>query len=382
MLVEIPLNSLDVYAQIKEMADGFAREQIKPHAEQIDREETFPEDIFRQMADLGLFGVTIPENYGGGGVDCYAYAIVMEALSQGYSSVADQCGLVELVATLIHQYGTDEQRDQWLRAITGFDLKVAYCLTEAEAGSDLSGIKTAAVRQRSGWRLNGSKLWINNAPLADVGIVLARTDPDKGHRGMSVFVVDLNSNGVSRGPREQKMGQRGSHVGPLFFDNVDVPEDALLGEQDRGFYMIMSVLEKGRVGIGALATGIAQAGFEAAREYAKTRKQFGSHIADFQGVQWMLAQMSMEIAASRGLVHRAALLIDNNKPATEASSAAKCFASDVAVRQIAEAVQIFGGSGYIKGYEVERLYRDAKITQIYEGTNQIQRTIIARQVLK
>ncbi len=225
-------------------------------------------------------------------------------------------------------------------------------------------------------------MWINNGPLADVGIVLARTDPDKGHRGMSVFVVDLHAEGVSRGPKEQKMGQRGSQVGPLFFNEVELGQEALLGELHRGFYMIMSVLEKGRVGIGALAVGIAQAGLEAALEYAKTRKQFGSPIADFQGIQWLLAQMAMEIAAARGLVHRAALLLDNDKPATEASSMAKCYASDMAVRQTAEAVQIFGGSGYIKGYEVERLYRDAKITQIYEGTNQIQRTIIARQLLK
>ncbi|MCG6930478.1 MAG: acyl-CoA dehydrogenase family protein [Desulfofustis sp.] len=382
MLVETPQHPPEVYAQIREMAADFARDQILPHAEKIDRDESFPEDIFKQMAQLGLFGVTIPEEYGGGGVDCYAYAIVMEALARGYSSVADQCGLVELVATLIHQFGTDQQKARWLSSVTGFERKVAYCLTEAEAGSDLSSIRTTAVRQSSGWRLNGSKLWINNAPLADIGIVLARTDPEKGHRGMSVFVVDLHADGVSRGPREHKMGQRGSQVGPLFFDDVQLPGEALLGEQDRGFYMIMSVLEKGRVGIGALATGIAQAGLEAARDYAKTRKQFGRPIADFQGIQWMLAQMSMEIAAARALVQRAALLIDNGKSATEASSMAKCFASDMAVRQTAEAVQIFGGSGYIKGYEVERLYRDAKITQIYEGTNQIQRTIIARQLLK
>ena len=260
--------------------------------------------------------------------------------------------------------------------------RLAGMLTEAEAGSDLSAIKTTARPHGSGWRLTGSKLWINNGPLADVGIVLARTDPAKGHRGMSVFVVDLHAEGVSRGPKEQKMGQRGSHVGPLFFNEVELGQEALLGELHRGFYMIMSVLEKGRVGIGALAVGIAQAGLDAALDYAKTRKQFGSPIADFQGIQWLLAQMAMEISAARGLVHQAALLLDNGKPATEASSMAKCYASDMAVKQTAEALQIFGGSGYIKGYEVERLYRDAKITQIYEGTNQIQRTIIARQLLK
>jgi alkylation response protein AidB-like acyl-CoA dehydrogenase len=382
MLVELPKNSIDIYEQIREMTADFAREQIRPQAERIDREEEFPEDLFKQMAELGLFGITIPESYGGGGVDCYGYAIVMEELSRGYSAVADQCGLVELVSTLIYRYGTDGQKERYLRSITGFDAKVAYCLTEAEAGSDLSAIKTTARPHGSGWRLTGSKLWINNGPLADVGIVLARTDPAKGHRGMSVFVVDLHAEGVSRGPKEQKMGQRGSHVGPLFFNEVELGKEALLGELHRGFYMIMSVLEKGRVGIGALAVGIAQAGLEAALEYAQTRKQFGSPVANFQGIQWLLAQMAMEIAAARGLVHRAALLLDNDKPATEASSMAKCYASDMAVRQTAEAVQIFGGSGYIKGYEVERLYRDAKITQIYEGTNQIQRTIIARQLLK
>ena len=378
----MPLNSIDTYEQIREMTADFAREQIHPHAEQLDRDEEFPEPIFKQMADLGLFGITTDEQYGGAGVDCYAYAIVMEELSRGYSAIADQCGLIELITTLLSSYGTEQQKQNYLPRITGFELKVAYCLTEAEAGSDLAGLKTTATKTAGGWRLNGSKLWINNAPFADIGLVLARTDPELGHRGMSVFIVDLHSSGVTRGPREHKMGQRASQVGPLFFDNVELPEEALLGTLNRGFYMIMSVLEKGRVGIGALATGIAQAGLDAALDYSKTRKQFGSHISEFQGVQWLLAQMSMEITAARGLVHQAALLLDNQRPATAPCSMAKCFASDVAVRQTAEAVQIFGGSGYIQGYEVERLYRDAKITQIYEGTNQIQRTIIARQLLK
>lgn len=382
MLRQIPKNSPDTYEQIREMVMDFAREQIRPHAERLDRDEEFPEEVFRRMAELGLFGITTAEQYGGAGIDCYAYAIVMEELSRGYSAIADQCGLVELICTLLSQYGTEEQKRRCLPPITSFAQKVAYCLTEAEAGSDLAALKTTAVKGPTGWKLSGSKLWINNASLADIGLVLARTDPDKGHRGMSVFIVDLHADGVTRGPKEHKMGQRASQVGPLFFDNVALPEDSLLGELNRGFYMIMSVLEKGRVGIGALATGIAQAGLDAALDYAATRKQFGSPIAEFQGVQWLLAQMAMEISAARGLVHQAALLLDNGSPATAVCSMAKCFASDVAVRQTAEAVQIFGGSGYIRGYEVERLYRDAKITQIYEGTNQIQRTIIARQLLK
>lgn len=382
MLLQIPRNSLDIYHQIHDMTSEFARQAVRPRAEKLDRDAEFPTDIFKQMAELGLFGITAPEEYGGAGVDCYAYSIIMEELSKGYSSVADQCGLVELICTLFCRYGTDEQKEHYLRQIISFKTIVAYCITEAEAGSDVSGVKTTAVKTSAGWNLNGSKLWINNGPIADIGIVLARTDPGKKHRGMSIFIVDLNTEGVSRGPKEQKMGQRSSQVGALYFDNVQLPRSALLGELNRGFYMMMSVLEKGRVGIGALSVGIAQAGLDAALEYSQTRKQFGSHISDFQGIQWMLAQMAMEITAARSLVHKAAVMLDNDSPATAACSMAKCFASDVAVRQTAEAVQIFGGSGYIKGYEVERLYRDAKITQIYEGTNQIQRTIIAKQLFK
>jgi alkylation response protein AidB-like acyl-CoA dehydrogenase len=382
MLLQIPKNTLDIYQQIRDMTSEFAREVVRPKAEKLDRDAEFPVDIFRQMAELGLFGITAPEEYGGAGVDCYAYSIIMEELAKGYSSVADQCGLVELICTLLCSYGTDEQKEYYLRQIIAFDTIVAYCITEAEAGSDVSGVKTTAIKTKAGWSLSGSKLWINNGPIADIGVVLARTDPDKGHRGMSIFIVDLNAEGVSRSPREHKMGQRSSQVGALYFDNVHLPVSALLGDLNRGFYMMMSVLDKGRVGIGALSVGIAQAGLEAALEYSQIRKQFGSHISDFQGIQWMLAQMAMEITAARSLVHKAAVMLDNKSPATAACSMAKCFASDVAVRQTAEAVQIFGGSGYIKGYEVERLYRDAKITQIYEGTNQIQRTIIAKQLLK
>ena len=306
----------------------------------------------------------------------------MEELSRGYASVADQCGLVELIGTLLTKHGTADQQAEYLSAVLGFKQKVAYCITEAEGGSDVAGIRSTATRTESGWLLNGSKLWINNAPVADIGFVLARTDPALGHRGMSIFIVDLHATGVSRGPKEHKMGQRSSQVGALYFDDVVVPENALLGEVNRGFYIMMGVLEKGRVGIGSLAVGIAQAGLEAALEYAKVRKQFGQPIAENQGLQWMLADMAKEITAARALVQQAALKLDHGAPATAACSMAKCFASDTAVAQTANAVQIFGGSGYIRGFEVERLYRDAKITQIYEGTNQIQRTIIARDLLK
>ncbi len=371
----------DTHVQVRDMARAFADEVIRPQAEALDREERFASEIFEAMADLGLFGVGVPENLGGPGFDTLTYALVMEELSRGYASVADQCGLVELISTLLVRHGSPAQQTR-LPEILAMKTKVAYCITEAEAGTDVSGLKTTAVRDGEGWVLNGGKLWIHNAPVADLGFVLTRTDKAAGNRGMSIFIVDLHAAGVSRGPKEHKMGQRASQVGALAFTDVRLPDDALLGAIGRGFHMMMSVLDKGRVGIAALATGIAQAGLEAAVDYAGTRRQFGRAIAEFQGVQWLLADMARDIAASRLLVHSAASLIDAGGDATKACSIAKCFAGDMAVARTADAVQVFGGSGYIRGFEVERLYRDAKITQIYEGTQQIQRMIIARELMK
>ncbi|MBK1865825.1 acyl-CoA dehydrogenase family protein [Aestuariivirga sp. YIM B02566] len=368
--------------QVRDMARQFADEVIRPMAEALDREERFPAELYKQMGELGLFGIGVPEEMGGPGFDTLTYALVMEELSRGYASVADQCGLVELLSTLLVRHGTQGQRARWLAGLLSSDIKGAYCITEPEAGTDVSGIRTSATRDGTGWLLNGGKIWIHNAPVADVGFVLARTDKDAGHRGMSIFIVDLQGQGVTRGPKEHKMGQRASQVGALTFSDVRLPADALLGDEGRGFHMMMSVLDKGRVGIASLAVGIGQAGLEAALDYAKQRKQFGKAIADFQGVQWMLADIARDVEAARLLVHSAAAKIDAGEDATRYCSMAKWFASDMAVARSADAVQIFGGSGYIRGFEVERLYRDAKITQIYEGTNQIQRAIIARELLK
>ena len=372
----------EIYTQTGETARRFAEARVKPLARELDETERFPQEIYAAMAELGLFGITVPEEFGGAGQDALSYAVVMEELSRGYASVADQCGLVELIGMLLCVHGSPAQREAHLAEVLSARKRVAYCITEAEAGTDVSGIKTTAVRAGAGWRLSGSKIWIHNAPVADLGFVLARTDPDAGHRGMSIFIVDLHAPGVSRGKKEHKMGQRASPVGALHFDGVALPEDALLGPLNRGFHIMMSVLDKGRIGIGALAVGIAQAGLDAALDYARTRRQFGRAIAENQGLQWMLADMQKDITAARALVQRAAMLMDAGHPATMDCSIAKCFASDAAVQHTANAVQIFGGSGYIRGFEVERLYRDAKITQIYEGTNQIQRSIIARELLK
>jgi alkylation response protein AidB-like acyl-CoA dehydrogenase len=372
----------DDHKRVQEATRRFADSEIRPIAGGLDAEERFPAEIYAKMAELGLFGIGVPADHGGVGGDAITYAVVMEELSRGYASVADQCGLVELVASLLHEHGTEAQRRRYLRPLLKFERRCAYALTEPEAGSDLAAIRTTATRDAGGWRLQGSKIWIHNAPICDFAVVLARTDKALGHRGMSVFLVDRDLPGVEAGPKEHKMGQRASPVGALAFDEVRLPEEALLGPENRGFYMMMSVLDKGRIGIAALAVGILQAALEAALDYAKTRKQFGQAIAEFQGVQWMLADMAKDTQAARLLTLAAAAKYDGGEPCRIDCSMAKCFASDAAVQHGSNAVQLFGGSGYIRGFEVERLYRDAKITQIYEGTNQIQRNIIARELLR
>jgi hypothetical protein len=367
---------------IREMTHQFAENEIRPVAKELDESERFPAEIFDKMAELGLFGISVPEAWGGAGCDVLSYALVMEELSRGYASIADQCGLVELIGTLLNQYGTDAQKEKYLRPLMKGKLRCAYGLTEPEAGSDLANVRTTAVHDGDGWRLNGNKIWIHNAPVCDFALVLTRTDKEAGHRGMSIFIVERAYPGFRSGPKEHKMGQRASQVGALEFDNVPLPADALLGPENRGFHIMMSVLEKGRVGIGALAVGIMQAALDASVDYAKVRRQFGKAIGEFEGVQWMLADMAKDLMAARLLVHNAAVKLDRGESAALESSMAKCFAGDAAVTHASNAVQIFGGSGYIRGFEVERLYRDSKITQIYEGTNQIQRMIIARNLLK
>ncbi len=368
--------------QVRDAVRRFAEEVVRPAARELDESERFPAEIYSAMAGLGLFGIGVPTELGGAGLDTMGYALVMEELSRGYASVADQCGLVELVATLLTRHGSEAQRERYLRPLLRAERRCAYAITEAEAGSDVAAIRTTATRSGEGWRLDGGKLWIHNAPVCDFAVVLARTDKAAGRRGMSIFLVDRELPGFAVGAKERKMGQRASPVGALHFDAVELGPDALLGPEGRGFHVMMSVLDKGRVGIAALAVGIAQAGLEAALGHARERHQFGRPIADNQGLQWLLADMATAIQGARLLTWDAAARLDRGEPATMACSMAKCVAGDVAVRETGNAVQVFGGSGYIRGFEVERLYRDAKICQIYEGTQQIQRTIIARELLR
>ena len=371
----------DRHQMMRETARQFAEREIRPVAADLDERERFPSEIYEQMARLGMFGITVPEDLGGAAADAVSYALVMEELSRGYTSVADQCGLVELVGTLLATHGTSEQKQAYLRPLLQAQRRCAYAITEADAGSDVSGIKTTAIETPDGWRLTGGKLWIHNAPVADFAMVLARSAPELGKRGMSIFIVDRDRAGYSVGRQEHKMGQRASPVGALHFDNVTLPRSALLGPLNRGFHTMMSVLDKGRIGISALAVGILQAALEASIAYAKGRQQFGQPISEFQAVQWMLADMAKDTHAARLMTLHAAAMLDRGERATAECSMAKCFAADAAVAHTANAVQVHGGMGYIRGMEVERLYRDAKITQIYEGTNQIQRMLIARQLL-
>ncbi len=365
----------------REATAKFADQIVVPAAERLDAEEAFPEEIYRRMAENGFLGITDAPVWGGAGAEILSYALVMEELSRGASAVADLCGLVELVAGLLEGLGSEEQKTRYLSPLLKGELKCAFAITESEAGSDVSGLKSVVREVEGGWRLSGSKLWIHNGPLCDFAVVLARAEGSVGGKGLSTFVVERAWKGFSSGRKEHKMGQRASQVSALFFDDIFLPEDALLGTEGAGFKQMMQALDKGRVGIAALATGICQAALDASVAFAKQRVQFGRPIADFQAIQWMLADMAKDTHAARLLVHHAAGELDAGTRATAQAAMAKCFASDAAVRHTANAVQIHGGSGYIRGFEVERLYRDAKITQIYEGTNQIQRMLIARALL-
>ncbi len=367
------------------MVHEFARERIRPIAEELDETERFPAEIYEEIGGLGLLGITVPEEMGGPGGSTFDYVKVMEELAWGYASVADQCGVVELVCSLLVKWGTDRQRDRWLPGLMAGTQRCAYALTEAEAGSDLGNVKTTAVRNDAGnWVINGEKVYIHNAPVADVALILAVTDRSKRKRGgMSMFLVDTTTPGVTKAYREHKMGQRASQVGGYVLQDVEVGPETLLGDEGAGFGAVLSVLEKGRVGIGALALGIHRAALEASVEHATTRVQFGEPIAAFQSTGFKLADMLTEYHAARLLIEDAARKIDAGSPeAGPASSMAKLYASEAAVRQTGAAVQVHGGSGYIRGVEVERLYRDARITTIYEGTSEIQRLIISRSLTR
>jgi alkylation response protein AidB-like acyl-CoA dehydrogenase len=366
--------------EIQALARDFVRSEIEPNAAEWDREHIFPREVYGKLAELGLMGVCVPEEYGGAGADFVAYMLVLEELSRGDAGVGVTVAVHTSAVTLpLLRFGTDEQRSSFVPPLARGELIGAFALTEAEAGSDAGSLRTSATRENGGWRISGAKQFISTAEYAGTFLLFARTDPDTpGSRGISAFVLDAGDVRVTG--REEKLGLNSSTTNSLAVDAL-VDSDRLLHEEGKGFHVAMATLDGGRIGIAAQAVGIAQAAYDVARAYALERHAFGRPIAKFQAIQHKLADMATEIDAARLLVHRAAWLKENDLPHTEAGAKAKLFASEMARRQTGEAIQILGGYGYTKEFPVERYYRDAKITEIYEGTSEIQRLVIARSVL-
>jgi alkylation response protein AidB-like acyl-CoA dehydrogenase len=367
--------------EIRALTRDFAQAEIDPHASQWDREHHFPRELFGKLAELGLMGACVPEEYGGAGADFLSYILVLEELSRADAGVGVTVAVHTSAATLpILAYGTDEQKSRFVPPLARGEQLGAFALTEAEAGSDAGALRTRAEPSGDGWRLTGAKQWITNGRHAGTFILFARTDPETaGARGVSAFILDAEHVRVTRD--EEKLGLNSSVTSDLVVEGAEVGRDRLLHEENRGFRVAMGTLDGGRIGIAAQALGIAQAGYEVARAYAAERRAFGQRIADFQAIQHKLADMSMEIDAARLLVYRAAWLKQQGRRHTEEGAKAKLFASEMARRQTAEAIQILGGYGYTKEFPVERYYRDAKVTEIYEGTSEIQRLVIARSIL-
>lgn len=370
--------------QIRELARQFAAEQIRPHAAEWDRAGTLPRDIIEQLGELGFLGMLIPEAWDGLGLDTLSYLLALEEIAWGDASVAVAMGVHNSLPTqMILAHGTEEQKERWLKPMARGELLGSFALSEAGAGSDAVSIAAQARRVDGGWLLNGSKAWITNGGFGDVLIAMLRTDtPDqrRGARGIGAFIVPTASEGYVVGKQEDKMGQRASETVSIAFEDVYVPDDQLLGDPSEGFIYALQGLEHGRIGIGALAVGIAQAALEHAIRYADERVQFGRRIREFQGIQFKLAEMATRVQAARALTHRAGQARDAGEAVTSLSAMAKLFSSETAMSVTTEAVQVFGGYGYMTDYPVEKLFRDAKVTEIYEGTSEIQRVIIARDL--
>jgi alkylation response protein AidB-like acyl-CoA dehydrogenase len=368
---------------IRDSMQDFAKRYIAPDVRKRDANKAFPHDIIQRLAEQGFMGMVHSPEYGGGGVDHISFCLAIEEIARWDASLAlTVASHTSLGSGHIALAGTDEQKKQYLTPLAEGTKLAAWCLTEPGSGSDSSGMKTTAVKKDGQWIINGSKIFITQGSVGDIYVVLAKTDPDKGTKGISTFIVEKDWDGVQSGNKMEKLGMNSSDTTEVYFEEVAVPEENLLGEEGKGFEDTMKVLDGGRIGIGALSVGIARGAFEESINYAGERKQFGAPIGDFQAIEAKLADMATEIDAARFLVHRAAALKDQDKAFTQAASKAKLFASELAVRASNEAVQIHGGYGYIKEYHVERFLRDAKLMTIGEGTSEIQRMIIARELKK
>jgi alkylation response protein AidB-like acyl-CoA dehydrogenase len=359
----------------------FCEKEIKPIAAKIDKEEFFSEDLYKKMGKMGLMGMTVPQKYGGAGIDKVSYMIALEEVAR----VCGSTGLnIEAHNSLglghIYEHGSEEIRKKYLPKLCSGQGFAAWALTEPNAGSDAVAAQTTAVLEKDEWVINGTKQFITSGDIAEVTIVMCKTEKDKGAKGISAIMVEKGTRGFKIGQIEDKVGLRGSHTAELIFENCRVPKENMLGKQGLGFVGAMNILDRGRTAIGAMSVGIAQAAFEDALDYAKHRQQFGKPIGKNQAIQWMLVDMATEIEAARFLVYRAAFMEDQGLRFTKEASMAKMFASEMAMRATIKAIQIFGGAGYTREYPVERYYRDIKLCMIGEGTSEVQRMVIARQL--
>ena len=373
----------DDHIMIRDAAREFAQNELKPGVIERDAEQAYPTEQVKMMAEMGFLGMIVDPAYGGSGMDTLAYVLALEEISK----IDNSCSVImsvnnSLVCWGIQAYGTEAQKAAYLPRLAAGEMVGAFCLSEPEAGSDATRQRTRAEDRGDHYLLNGVKNWITNGKTAGVYVVMAQTHPEKGHRGINAFIVEAGWDGVSTGPKEDKLGIRSSDTASVMFSNVKVPKENRLGEDGFGFNYAMKTLDGGRIGIAAQALGIAAGAYELALDYARERETFGKPIAEHQAIAFKLADMATEIEAARMMVYRAAWLKDRGMDHTMAAAMAKLFASEVAMKTTVEAVQIHGGYGYVKEYHVERLMRDAKITQIYEGTSEIQRLVIARNIVK
>ncbi len=366
---------------LQEMSREFAEKEMKPNAAKYDKGEDFAEDVMRKAYEVGFLTCIIPKDYGGGGLSNVDTVIISEELAAGCAGMYTTMMVNALAHTPIILFGTDEQKKKFLTPQTEMMSFASFCLTEREAGSDAGTLKTKAIKHGNEYVINGSKCFISNGGIASQYVVFALTDPEKGARGMSAFIVPRETQGITIGKEEDKMGHRASNTVELYFEDLKVPAENLLAREGMGFIIAMRTLDHTRAPVGAAGVGVARAALEYAIEYAKTRIQFGRPIALFQNTAFKIAQMATEIDAARQLVWLAAWLMDQGKPCGKESAMAKMYGSDVAMKVTTEALQIFGGYGYMKDYPMEKLMRDAKLLQIYEGTNEIQRLVISREVI-
>lgn len=369
--------------QIKYSVREFAESEIRPHVMEWDETQHFPDELRPQLAELGLMGVLFPEEYGGAGMGYVEYATIIEEIARVDGSVGlSVAAHNSLCSNHIYMFGTEEQKQKYLVPLVAGESFGAWGLTESQAGSDSAGTRTNAIRSNGGWKVNGSKNFITHAIACQTCVAVAVTDKEKGNRGISAFIFDKSMEGFRSDKKENKLGMRASETSSVVFEECYVPEENLLGKEGEGFFQAMQVLDGGRISIAALSVGIAQGAYEAAVKYAKERQQFGRPIAEFQAIQFKLADMAVQIEAARLLTQQAASLKDAGKKTTRESAMAKLFASEVAVRVAEESVQIHGGYGYTKDYPAEKYWRDSKLCTIGEGTSEIQRIVIAKQLLK